>query len=130
MLDNVPTGGIRLLAVSFTKAIATTTSLPRVVMYSNLTKYSTVVASKDQVSCEFSGESVVLNLQVGMYYGLNAVGARIWGLIQQPISVEQICDVIEQEYEVDPVRCRHDVLALVDKMTEEGLAEVKSAIPA
>lgn len=36
------------------------------------------------------GELVVLSLEDGMYYGLNAVGARVWTLLEQPRTVREL----------------------------------------
>ena len=47
---------------------------------------SIVVVSKEQVSADLAGESVVLHLKNGVYYGLDAVGTRIWALINTPWS--------------------------------------------
>jgi hypothetical protein len=52
-------------------------------MRAEIAKTSTVVAAKDQVSCDLAGEAVILNLKSGIYYGLNPVAARVWSLIQR-----------------------------------------------
>lgn len=48
---------------------------------------STVIVSKDQLSCDMAGEAAILNLKDGVYYALDSVGARIWALIQEPRTV-------------------------------------------
>ena len=73
---------------------------------------------------------MILNLDSGMYFGLNAVGARIWNLIQEPRTVRDIRDLLLEEYEVDRERCENDLLALLDRLAAEGLAEVKYETPA
>jgi hypothetical protein len=60
-----------------------------------------------------------------VYYGLDAVGARIWSLIQEPRTVNEIRDILLEEYEVEPERCERDLLALLQKLADEGLIEVK-----
>lgn len=85
---------------------------------------SRVVAARDQVSCNLSGEIVILNVESGLYFGLDLVGARVWELIQQPRSVAEIVEVLLQEYDVDEQRCRHDVLALLDEMQLRQLIEL------
>jgi hypothetical protein len=82
------------------------------------------VAARDQVSCNLSGEIVILNVESGLYFGLDRVGARVWELIQQPRSVAEIVEVLLQEYDVDEKRCRHDVLALLDEMQLRQLIEL------
>jgi Coenzyme PQQ synthesis protein D (PqqD) len=87
---------------------------------------STVVAAKDQVSSDLGGEVAILDLKAGVYYGLDAVGARIWSLIQEPITVNEIRDILLEEYEVEPERCERDLLALLRRLADEGLVEVRN----
>jgi len=86
---------------------------------------STVVAVKEQVSSEINGESVILHLQSGVYYGLNPVGASIWNLIQQPKTFKEVRDTILAEYEVEPEECERDILSLLQELASHGLIEVK-----
>jgi len=83
-----------------------------------------VVVTKDQVSCDLSGEAAILNLKSGVYFGLNTVGASIWKLIQEPRSVKEIQDAIQEEYEVEPDQCERDVLELLRELSTHGLIEV------
>ncbi len=88
---------------------------------------TSVVATKDQVSTNLQGESVILNMKSGVYFGLNPVGARIWELVQQPTTVQLIQQTIINEYAVDPERAKSDVLALLKQLNEAGLVEVVHA---
>ena len=88
--------------------------------------YSSVVASKDQVSSDLGGEAVILNLKSGVYYSLNEVGVSIWNLIQQPKTVDEIRNAILAEYEVEPEQCDHDLLKLLQELVTVGLIEVKN----
>ena len=86
---------------------------------------STVVAAKDQVSSDLGGEVAILDLKAGVYYGLDAVGARIWSLIQEPRTVNEIREILLEEYEVEPERCERDLLVLLQRLATEGLIEVE-----
>lgn len=85
---------------------------------------SSVVATRDQVSSDLGGEVAILHLEAGTYYGLDAVGARVWSLIQEPITLREIRDVLVREYEVEPARCERDLIALLRVLADEGLVEV------
>jgi hypothetical protein len=87
---------------------------------------STVVAAKDQVSSDLGGEVAILDLKAGVYYGLDAVGARIWSLIQEPRTVNEIRNILLEEYEVEPERCERDLLVLLQSLADEGLIEVEA----
>ena len=95
-------------------------------MSTTLSVQSVVVAAKDQVSCDLQGETAILSLARGTYYGLDSVGAQVWTLLQQPRCVAEICDAIMVEYEVEPKSCHDDLLALLERMRIEGLIEVRA----
>jgi hypothetical protein len=86
-----------------------------------------VVAAPDQVSCDLSGEIVILNLSDGVYYGLDAVGARIWELLKEPRSVQEIRDIIIQEYDVNSDRCTNDLVSLLSEMASRSLIRIQDA---
>lgn len=90
---------------------------------------SVVQRSADQIACEMSGEIVVLDLKSGFYYGLDAVAARVWSLIEQPASLMAIREIIMSEYDVDAESCEHDILSFVDKMRAVGLIEIRDVQP-
>jgi hypothetical protein len=87
-----------------------------------------VCASPGQVSRDLAGEAVILHLTSGQYYGLDPVGARIWNLLQQPITVQKLLDTILAEYEVEPRQCQNDLLALLEHLAEEKLIGVRDGI--
>ncbi|HEY9729167.1 MAG TPA: lasso peptide biosynthesis PqqD family chaperone [Chroococcales cyanobacterium] len=89
-----------------------------------VSEHSTVVAVKDQVSADLAGEAVILNLKSGVYYGLNAVGGRIWQLLQEPRTVAAIRDTLLEEYEVDRDSCDRDLLAVLQELATAELIEV------
>ena len=91
-------------------------------MLSNLV----IVVAKDQISRDLDGEAVILNMKSGIYCGLNEVGARIWQLIQEPKSVKDLLDTLIKEYEVEPDRCEREVLALLQRTSDNELIEVKN----
>ena len=93
-------------------------------MKTTLSVGSSVVAGRDQVSSDLGGEIAILHLEAGKYYGLDAVGARVWSLIQKPRTVGELRDVLVSEYEVEPDLCERDLVALLQGLADEGLVEV------
>lgn len=89
-----------------------------------VTEYSSIVATKNQVSSDLGGEAVILDLKSGVYYGLNNVGTRIWNLLQEPKTINEIKDAILEEYEVEPNCCQHELLSLLQELLAVGLIEV------
>jgi hypothetical protein len=89
-----------------------------------LDRSTRIVASSQQVSSALAGESVILNLQSGTYYGLNEVGSSIWQRIQHPITILNLCDEITSEFDVDSNICEVEVLRLVAEMIDAQLVEI------
>ena len=86
---------------------------------------SRITLSPDQVSAELDGEAVVLNLRDGVYFGLNAVGTRVWTLLKEaPRSVEELRRAILDEYAVDFEECDRDLRELLTALEKHGLIHV------
>jgi hypothetical protein len=83
--------------------------------------------STHQVSCDLTGEVAILNLDSGVYYGLDGVGARVWALISEPKRVSEVRDALLEEFDVDEERCARDLQALLVRLAEAGLIEVEDA---
>jgi hypothetical protein len=82
----------------------------------------TVGRSAGVVAADVGGELVMLSLRTGEYYGLNAVGSRVWELIAEPRPVMQVRDQLLAEYpDVEAVRVTRDLLALLAELEGAGL---------
>ena len=95
-----------------------------------ITVSSEVVASKNQVATQLGSEVVILGVEVGKYFGLNEVGAKVWSLLQTPTRVSAICAAVVAEYDVDPGECERDVLELLGELESKGLIDVASPLGA
>ena len=69
-------------------------------------------------------EAVLLNLDSGMYFGLDPIGTRIWNLLAEDQSLPQIVSTIMAEYEVDIEPCTTDLLKLLRDLEAQGLVAV------
>ena len=70
------------------------------------------------------GESVLLNLDTENYFGLNAVGSRMWELLTSTSSIEDAYASLLEEYEVEPDELRRDLDTLIEQLVEHQLVEV------
>ncbi len=66
-------------------------------------------------------ETVLLDLESGMYFGLDGVGKRIWDSVTEGCSIGEIAKIITTEYEVDAERAKADVIAFTNDLVERGL---------
>lgn len=66
-------------------------------------------------------EVVVLDLERGEYFGLPAVGARIWELLSDEKSLGQVVEAIVIEYNVDRDTAELDLIRLAEDLVVRGL---------
>jgi hypothetical protein len=83
-----------------------------------------VAPSAHQVSSELGDEVVILQVQNGIYHGLDPIGARIWNLMNERHTIGQIRDAILNEYDVPRERCEADLQSLLQELIDKGLAEI------
>lgn len=69
-------------------------------------------------------ECVMMSIEAGSYYGLNAVGSRIWELLESPKTVAQLCTQICEEFEVDERTCEDAVVKFVDDLIKNRIVHV------
>jgi hypothetical protein len=75
----------------------------------------------DVVFRDLAGESVLLNLSTGTYFGLDAVGTRLWHLIAEYGSTALVLETLLAEYDVDAIRLQKDLDALIEQLLAKGL---------
>ncbi|MDB4884159.1 MAG: hypothetical protein JWL95_2925 [Gemmatimonadetes bacterium] len=85
------------------------------------TSASRIALSDQQVFTMVGGEAVILGLRDGVYYGLDAVGARVWELLAAPRHVSELVTVIVGEFDVTPETCTRDLLALLEDLAAREL---------
>lgn len=91
-----------------------------------LTAESLISAHPEQLSSDLDGETILLQMSSGLYYGLNEIGAVIWEMIQTPHQFQDIQEKLLETYEVAPEVCKQEVTKLVSELYEAGLVEVKT----
>jgi hypothetical protein len=71
----------------------------------------------------FPDETVVLNLESGLYHGLNATAARMLEVVQQHDSVAATVDELTREFEQPREVIERDLVALCRALADRGLIE-------
>ena len=88
------------------------------VMASTQTK---IVVSDGLESANLDGETVLLDVNSGHYFGLNEVGSRIMELVGDPTTVGEVVQVMLKEYDVDADRLEQDVSSFIQQMVDRKL---------
>jgi hypothetical protein len=66
-------------------------------------------------------ETVLLDFERGVYYGLDSTGAFVWELLAAGRSAAEIVDALLAEYDVSREEAARDVDALLEELESHGL---------
>ena len=80
-----------------------------------------LVVPKHVMARAVGDEYVILDLEKGTYYGLDAVGARAWSLIVEGMTLGEVCNRVVHEYDVALEQAQSDLASLVDDLRARGL---------
>ena len=84
-----------------------------------------VAIHQDAVFRELDGEAVILQLEAGMYFGLDPVGTRLWQLIETHGQLRPVLEAALEEFDVPPDVLERDLIELVSRLSEKELLVVQ-----
>lgn len=79
--------------------------------------------NKNLVGATIDDELVMMSVEHGQYYGLGGVGPRVWELIEEPRTFEDLVNQILEEFEVEREVCEKDMVEFLAQMEKLGLVE-------
>jgi hypothetical protein len=85
----------------------------------------TIRVSDDTVFRELGGEAILLQLEAGMYFGLDPVGTRLWQLMAARGNLRDVFESARDEFDVDPATLERDLLALATELAGKKLISLE-----
>lgn len=85
---------------------------------------SLIVRNPDLISTDMDGDTVMMSIESGEYYGINGVGSRIWELLDKPTTLSEITTIICSEFEVPDLVCQADAKLFIQTLIESGLVSL------
>ncbi len=86
-----------------------------------ISNQSIIQRSLELVSTNMDGETVMMSIEKGEYFGLDSVGSRIWELIENPIEVNKLVELLLEEFEVDRELCEADTFEFLNQLNAKKL---------
>lgn len=83
-----------------------------------------IVQAEGNLVSNMDQDKVMMSIQSGKYYNLGAIGGRIWDLIEKPLSVQQLVDILTAEYEIGQSDCEEQVLGFLEQLRAEQLIKI------
>jgi hypothetical protein len=83
-------------------------------------------ASPRHLSCGLAGEAVILNLDNGLYYGLNESGSHAWELLQAGTTFGELADALFERFDAPRSAIEEDLRALLAQLQQQGLIRIET----
>ena len=83
-----------------------------------------VMRSSEPITRSVDGDLVLLDPRQSRYFALDAIGNRIWALLERPQPVGALCAALQEEFDVPAETCRRDVLALLEELSDAELVVI------
>ena len=94
-------------------------------MIHQISMETSYLATDDAVESRLGDETVLLHLESGIYFGLDAVGTRVWELLRAGASPEVICETLRHEYADAGESLEGDILGFLGQLTDNKLIREK-----
>jgi hypothetical protein len=79
---------------------------------------------QEKLSTELGRETIILDMDSGVYSQLNAVGTTVWNQLSQPVSFQAIVENVLALYDITELECRVDILKFLSHLAENNLIKV------
>lgn len=73
------------------------------------------------LATEVDGETVLMHIERGQYYGLASTAHTIWLLLEEPQTFERLCSALQLKYAGPPEVISTETRRFIEKMTAEAL---------
>ena len=81
------------------------------------------------IEAEVDGELVALHVENGTCYGFNGTATRIWSLLEEPMSLGQLCEALSLEFDTTE-NFETEVMDFVRDLEADGLVVVRAGTAA
>lgn len=88
----------------------------------DLSLNSVIGRGSEHVETRSGNQTLMMSVEHGKYYSVDATALRIWELIEHPISIGSVVEALIAEYEVDDGECERNVKAFLGELIANGLA--------
>lgn len=94
----------------------------------SINEKSVVIRNNNIDVIEIDSEKVMMDLNKGRYFSLNKVGSRIWDMLEDEIIVQDLINLLRNEYDVNYEECEEKVVDYLNDLYKGGLIEFNKKI--
>lgn len=73
------------------------------------------------MAAEIDGDTVMMNIETGHYFGLDDIGSAAWKAIEKPSPIASIQTSLLEQYDVSSEQCTRDLLTFLSELLEQRI---------
>lgn len=86
-----------------------------------------IVQASPGVSATMGEHLIMLNVERGSYFDMNPTAKLIWESLTTPCTINDLCAIIHEEYEVSDHSCRESVEHFILELQKENMVSFPEA---
>lgn len=88
----------------------------------NLTPDTFVLRNEQKFLISLIGDEVVkMDINKGIYIGMNSVGTNIWNMLEHALPVKEIVSSLTTRYDISSGQCEKETLVYLQQMLEQDM---------
>jgi hypothetical protein len=92
----------------------------------NLTPDTFVLRNEQKFLISHIGDEVVMmDIDKGVYIGINSVGSSIWNMLEQELPVKEIVFSLTDKYDISAEQCEKETLTYLHQMLEQDMLMIR-----
>ena len=81
-----------------------------------VTSQSVISRNPEIIHSAMDDEVVMMSVDQGLFFGIDAIGTHIWTLLETPLKVEDLIEKLMAHYNVEQAVCENDTLLFLNDM--------------
>jgi len=90
-----------------------------------ITSTSKIKLNQELLQSEIDGETIMMSIDNGKYYGLNTVASKIWEIIKNEPLFSELIDKLTSEYNVEKEQCIIDTKSFIENLVKNKLVKIE-----
>ncbi len=82
-----------------------------------------IILNQELLQSEIDGETIMMSIDNGKYYGLNTVASRIWEIVKEEPVFSEIIEKLLNEYDIDKQQCESETKEFLNNLYENKLVK-------
>ncbi len=86
---------------------------------------SKIILNQELLQSEIDGETIMMSIDNGKYYGLNSVASRIWEIIKDEPLFSELIEKLMEEYDIEKKQCEIETLDFLTNLIKNKLIKIE-----